>query len=66
MPPLRSCSQNEKPPCVPRPGIDGGMTANAVASGTCVAQLRVQPIRRSRAPRAPRPSRSSHGFRPTK
>jgi hypothetical protein len=28
-PPLRSCSQNEKPPCVPRPGIDGGMNANA-------------------------------------
>ena len=36
MPPLRSCSQNEKPPWLPRPGMDGGMIANADASGTRV------------------------------
>ena len=39
MPPLRSCSHSEKPPWLPRPGIDGGMMANATASGIAVAQL---------------------------
>ena len=40
----RSCSQNVKPPCEPRPGIDGGMTANAAASGISCRNLRVQPV----------------------
>src|SRR5215510_853795 len=38
-PPLRSCSQNEKPPALPRPGIEGGEKANATASGTCAASV---------------------------
>ena len=44
MPPLRSCSHSEKPPWLPRPGIDGGMIANAAASGTVRAQFAVQPV----------------------
>ena len=42
MPPLRSCSQNEKPPCVPRPGIDGGMDRERRRLGDLRPQLRVQ------------------------
>ena len=33
MPPLRSWSQNEKPPAVPMPGMAGGAKAKAIASG---------------------------------
>ena len=38
MPPLRSCSHSVKPPWLPRPGIDGGMKANATRLGHNRAQ----------------------------
>ena len=63
-PPLRSCSQNEKPPALPSPGIEGGMKAKAIASG----------LRRQSAVQARDDSlafeisdvRSSQGLRPMK
>ncbi len=64
MPPLRSCSQNEKPPEAPRPGIAGGMKANAAASGILARNSWLSSAISACAVLGD--PRSSHGFSQTK
>jgi hypothetical protein len=64
-PPLRSCTQSEKPPEVPRPGMAGGVNANAVASGTWARNLAFS-VCTSSAAVPPFQVRSSQGSSETK
>ena len=62
--PPRSCSQNEKPPELPSPGMAGGMNANANASGICVISRLFNWVTSDLACCAAS-RRSSHGFNVT-
>ena len=65
LPPLRSCSQNEKPPVLPMPGIAGGANAKAMASGTRARSDRLM-VAWISAELRPAARRSPHGFSSTK